>query len=248
MILPSDRVRTVLATTSHLELGVLGLREVIPAHAIDPYGGIVLRPGEGPCWQRLRHGEPSPLLDLVATDVTSVPQPDRIRARVRMRGLMELVPAPPHRRLQRHLNLLPGQPMARFLPQDVMLDLSSASVRRVQEVPLSAYTEAVTDPLAGWESRWIAHLDSQHAAALRELANQALPLTGNDTVRALQGDAGGVTVRVYQADSQRDLRFEFAARVCCGCQAVAAFTDLVTPSPGGKYRAGKHSRNAEGHS
>lgn len=226
-MVPSVRARTVLATSSHLELGVLDQREVVARFLIDPTGCILLRPGRDRCWERLLEGEPCPPLDLVATDVTAVPQPDRIRARVRMRGRLDVAPAPPHCDVLRHLQLLAGQPMARFAPSSVIVELPSAGDRWAAAVPLPAYAEATRDPLAGWESLWIAHLDAAHAATLRCLARQEMPLDEQDKVRALQADSGGVTVRVYRADSQHDLRFDFAAPARCGCRAVGAFKDLV---------------------
>lgn len=227
MILPSVRARTVLATSSHVELGVLGQRDVLPAHLVEASGAILMRPGEGPCWDRLDSGEACPQLDLVANDVTSVPQPDRLRARVRMRGRVTLVDAPPNRRVMCHLRLSPGQSMARFAPDTVILDVSSAGSRSTVAVPLAAYTKASSDPLAGWEAAWIAHLDAAHNASLRQLAKQEIPLTDEEAVRALQADSIGLTLRIYRADSQRDLRIDFPAPAGCGCRAVAAFQAMV---------------------
>lgn len=228
MITPSIRARTVLATSSHVELGILGEREMVPAHLVDPKGGILLRPGEGSCWDRLHSGEACPQLDLVANDVTSVPQPDRVRARVRMRGRINLVHAPPHRQVLHHLKLSPGQPMACFAPDSVVLELASPGERSMIAVPVSEYAEAASDPLAGWEAVWIAHLDAAHGGSLRWLAQQHMPLTEADSVRGLQADSGGLTLRVYRPDAQRDLRIDFAAPARCGCRAMGAFEDLVT--------------------
>lgn len=235
MIPPAPRTRTVLATSSHVELGVLDQRHVLASHLVDPEGCILMRPGAGACWDRLAAGEPCPQLDLVATDVTSVPQPDRIRATVRMRGRVGLVQAPPHRPLRQHLGLAAGQPMARFVPESIVLDLPGTAERRSTAVPLTDYAQAETDPLAGWEAAWISHLDAAHGATLRALARQHLPVLETDAVRALQADTRGLVVRVYRADSQRDLRFAFESPATCGCAAVAAFNAMtrgVLPSGG----------------
>lgn len=226
-MLPSCRARTVLATSSHVELGVLGRREVVPALLVDAAGRILLRPGVGRCWDRLIAGEPSPQLDLVATDVTAVPQPDRIRARVRLRGRLEVLVAPPHGRLLRHLQLIVGQPMARLVPDSVVLERPSADNGGSVPVPLPDYAAATIDPLAGWESAWVMHLDSGHAATLRRLVERRLPLADGDRVHALQADSRGVTVRVYREVARSDLRFEFATPAGCGCRGVAEFRDLV---------------------
>ncbi len=227
MILPSTRARTVLATCSHVELGILSDRVIIPAHLIDPRGAVLLRPGDGPCWDHLQNGQPCPLLDLVATDITSVPQPDRIRAHVRMRGTVELLPAPPHPQVRHHLGLSTGEPMARFVPECVILNAPSPGDRYATTVPLSAYAEAATDPLAGWEAAWISHLDSQHAQALRRLVSAQLELCGSENVHALQADVHGITVRIYAPGFQRDLRLDFPREARCGCQAVDSFNAMV---------------------
>lgn len=232
MLPAAMRVRTILATSSHVELGLVSDREVLPGHLVDSEGGILLPPGVGSCWDRLQKGEESPQLHLIATDVTSVPQPDRVRARVRLRGRVTLVPTPAHHQVMQALRLRVGQPMARFTPDRVVLELPGYEST---QVPLTEYAESPSDPLAGWESVWIAHLDGGHAASLRQLAQQQLTLTDTDTVRALQADSSGLTVRVYRPSGSHDLRFTFESPARCGCRAVAAFEHMVTslqpPSP-----------------
>lgn len=145
-----------------------------------------------------------------------------------MRGRVILMHAPPDRQLLQHLKLSAGQTMARFVPDSVVLDLPSPGEQSRVAVPLPAYADASSDTLAGWESVWIAHLDAAHGASLRQLAYQQMPLSDEDSVRGLQADSDGLTVRIYQADSQRDVRLDFPAPARCGCQAVTAFKTLVT--------------------
>lgn len=76
MILPSARARTVLATSSHVELGVLGQREVISAHLVDPRGGILLRPGRARAGIASTPGMPAP--NSTSSRPMSPPFPNRI--------------------------------------------------------------------------------------------------------------------------------------------------------------------------
>lgn len=230
MMSSPSRTRTILATSSHVEVGVTGNRSIVPAHLVDPDGGILLHPQRslGPCARRLLAGEASPRLDLVAIDVTAVPQPDRVRAVVRMTGRIEACTAPRHCFLQQHLGLAPGDSMARFVPDLVSLEHRDDSGRRLStHVTTAAYAAAVSDPLAAWDARWSTHLDTGHAAHLRRFVERRALLTPQHTVRALQTDSTGLTLRIYSPDGTRDHRVAFAAPARCGCQAIRAFHQLV---------------------
>lgn len=240
MIDPPSRARTVLATSSHVELGTLSVRDVLGAHLVDPDGKVLMRPGMGPCWERLEVGEPSPELDLVAADITAVAQPDRLRARVRMRGRVELVQALAHPQVQHRLRVMPGAMLAQFVPDRIIVELPGPQVETFR-VAAADYAAAEADPLAGWEGIWIHHLDAAHGQTLRELANIQLDLVESDSVRALQADADGLTLRVYQAHGPRDIRVPFPHRVESSCQAVGGFQALVKALvPGGPAPAAGH--------
>lgn len=230
MLSSPSRIRTILAASSHVELGVTGNRSIVPSHLVDPDGGILLNPqgSLGPCARRLLAGEASPRLDLIATDVTAVPQPDRVRAVVRMTGRVEACAAPRHCFLQQHLGLEPGEPMARFLPDLVSLKHRDNSGRPLHtHVKAADYAAARSDPLAAWEARWTTHLDTGHAAHLRKFVERDVALTSQHTVRALQADSTGLTVRIYGPDDTRDHHVAFPTPARCGCQAIRAFHQLV---------------------
>lgn len=223
------RARTVMVTSSHVELGATGIRRLAPSHVVDREGAVLVNPYAcfGATADALLGGEVCPRLELVATDVTAVPQPDRVRARVRMIGIAHGVEVPSHPAVVRHLGVTPGDPVTRFVPDRVMIEVRDASgVSRRAEIDVADYATSGVDPLAGWESMWIGHLDAGHAATLRALASRQLTLAAEDQVRPLGADSSGLTLRVHGADNPRDVHVHFSRPAACGCGAVAAFREL----------------------
>ncbi|WP_026928007.1 DUF2470 domain-containing protein [Granulicoccus phenolivorans] len=223
------RARTVLMTSSHVEVGTPGTRRLAGAHVVDRAGAVLFDPYAcfGGAADGLLGGELCPRVELVATDVTAVPQPDRVRARVRMAGIAHPVEVPSHPAVLRHLGVSVGDPVVRFVPDQVSIEVrDGAGLERWAELDVADYTGAGFDPLVGWESMWIAHLATGHALTLRALAAQRITLADHDQVCPLGADASGITLRIHGEARPRDLHVPFPQPAACGCAAVAGFREL----------------------
>ncbi len=88
MIDADRRAKTVMATSTHVELGVLDHRVLLRRHALERSGAVLFSLGEVPprCALRVAPGADLPVLDLVAVDVSCAHRADRVRGIVRMTG------------------------------------------------------------------------------------------------------------------------------------------------------------------
>ena len=220
--------RTVVATASCLEVGLMGTRAPISRHATDGSGAVFFALAEAApdCVHLAVPGEPGPVVDAVAYDVSSVAHPGRLRGLVRLSGPAEIVPHPGCEELLDHLGVVPGAPVAKLVPQTVTLEWGVE--RRPGEVvsvdPL-AYARAGMDALAGWQDEWITHLDQHHRDDLRALVVDELQPVSS--LRPVLADARGLVLREYVGTCRRDLRVHFPYEVACGCEAQSALADLV---------------------
>lgn len=196
------RARAVIARASHLTAGVLGHEQILFEHAVSP-AGEVITPAEdlaGPCIDRLRAGEPSPLLTLVATDVSPVPQPDRLRAQVTVVG-------------RARLGIMPRCPehggdsfeVAVLAPERV--SFTDHSTGMTHEVCLATYVQTAPDPIDLWESTWLHHLGRDHSTELMHLVVDAT--NPDETAYALGADRHGLTFRVTGPQGRHDLTVLF---------------------------------------
>lgn len=119
-----------------------------------------------------------------------------------------------------------------YVPLEARLEISDApgAAPRVCEVPIDAYRAAAPDPLAGWESDWLAHLARHDDEPLRRIVTPRHHLAPDDLLRPLRADADGLTFRLYTAGSSRDVHIPFRKPVHCGCEAIGALADLVEAS------------------
>lgn len=226
----AGRARSVIVTPgAHLEIGILSWRRTLARHLVDDLGRVIVdaRDAVGRCLPYLLAGRVSPAVDLLAVDVATTPQPDRIRATVRMHGTIAVIAEPLPEAQRRHLGLEPADPVARFTPASVRVDWRVESPTTAALEP-GVFAAARPDPLTGWESGWLRHLDADHRPLLARLVEDVTGLLHGESVRALLADSTGIVVRVYGTGSTRDVRIPFPAPVGCGCQAIRAFSALVS--------------------
>lgn len=225
------RARSIVVTGSHVEIGILNQRSVVPRHLVDVRGSVVMKAefGAGPCLARVLNGEPSPLLELLVVDVAAVPQAERTRGVVWMAGRLERIEIRNCAGALDHLQAGPDEPLVRFCPELIELNCRLGAARDQREVlvPLDAYRRARHDPLTGWEGTWLAELHREDPELMRLLAATRLELGGQDRVRAVAADSGGIILRVYTDDGVQDLRLAFERPAGCPCRAREAFDALI---------------------
>lgn len=231
MLDPARRARTVLVTSSNVEVGLLDKRVLLDAHVVDAFGAIVF-PGRSvarSCLMRLLAGEPSPPIDVVATDVATVPQPDRVRGIVRMSGPVELVAEPLPEDVRAHLRLSETDPAVRFVPREIMLDwrVERPGCKPVA-VPAPLFAGARPDGLAEWEGPWATHLAGYHGDVALTLVRRVAEVADTVRLHPLLADEGGVVIRAYEGEGHRDIRVPFPRRAQCPCEAVSALGLLLT--------------------
>ena len=202
----------------------------LPCHLMDVDGALWCLADDLPPWSRrhLVRGRRSPAFSLRADSLSGAPQPDRRRGVVRawiriedgrdvsVRPCAEMFGAPT------------GSAVVRCVPEHVSVRHHVPSGRaRETVVPLDLYRAARPDALAGWEADWAAHLDAHHADAVADLVRATGDLPRGSRVHVLGADEGGIEVRVYEPGRVSDRRLDFGVPVVCGCEALAAFTDLL---------------------
>ncbi len=224
------RARSLLATATSVEIGVLNETVTIHRHAVDSDGALLFRaPADAPTyfatlWSRL----PGPTLDATAVDLGGPPRPDRVRGRLHLRGPVRVAPGPLPDGLAAFLGAAPDGVLL-LEPQQVILDWPVESLGVVR-VPRKEYAAARLDALAGWESEWLTHLHRHHPRLVAALATELGAGAGAHPVLA---DADGLVLRTQGpaparpgAPAWRDLRVRFDRPVQCGCDAVAALAEL----------------------
>lgn len=232
------RARTIVATARHVEMGVLSDRRLVDRHVVELDGSVLARAESiaGDCLDPLLRGVPSPVIDLVAVDVSSVPQPDRQRGSIWARGRVELVTQPLSAQWRQMLGLTCVEPVLRFRPESVTLRegmglpvAQPASVPTTVPitVPIETYRQEGEDALAHWEGEWLPHLDLGHGDAVRHLAQTRMDLGPDVRVHPLVVDEDGLVLRVYDGEAVVDLRFLFPWPARCRCSAIAGFEALM---------------------
>jgi hypothetical protein len=229
---PARRARSLLVTASHIEVGVLGSRTLLGSHVVDGHGGLVF-PGSavpGGCLDRLVAGEPAPLIDVVAWDVATVAQPDRLRGVLRLSGRPQLSTDRLPDDALVHLRIRPSDPVIRLAPVDISLEwhIECDGASRTVAVPQPLYVGARPDGLVEWEGPWATHLAAHHDDSCRSLARRVADVGDDVMVRPILADEGGIVIRAYEANGVRDLRVPFPRRVSCPCEATAALGLLIS--------------------
>ncbi|MGL5825803.1 MAG: hypothetical protein ACRCYU_13490 [Nocardioides sp.] len=226
------RARGVLATSSDVQVGVVDRHLQIDRHVLGSDGSVLFPLERIPdrCRRRMTQTAAVPL-ELVAVDVTRVPQPDRVRGCLRLSGDAQVMEVELTTDVVEHLRLETDARLVRFVATHVTLDWrveAPAGGPHPVAVPVDTWTAARPDPLAGWEGEWTEHLDRHHGDLMSGLARRMDARARHGAVHPVLADADGIVLRCYAAgEDARDLRAPFRHRAECGCQAIAAFEELV---------------------
>ncbi|MGL4178738.1 MAG: DUF2470 domain-containing protein [Dermatophilaceae bacterium] len=224
--------RGVLATSSNVEIGVVGRHLHLDRHVAGSDGSVLFPLERIPyrCRRRMTQHAAVPL-ELVAVDVARVSQPDRVRGCLRLNGQAHVVEVELTTDVIEHLRLETDARLVRFAAAEVTLDWRvevPAGGRHPRPVPVEAWTAAEPDPLVGWEGTWTEHLDRHHADQLGTLARRVGVRAAPGAVHPVLADAEGIVLRCYaEGESVRDVRLRFGHRVDCACRAIEAFDQLV---------------------
>lgn len=229
---PAERARTLIAGASTLRLGALNDADEVIRHAVVPDGSVLLlAPAEfaaGAVAPRL----PAPTVTVTATDVSSVPMPDRVRGRLVLTGALTLAPEPQPAGVRHHLagpdprDLEAMAPILRLTPSRIRLDWACEEAAGPVDIAPEEYQRAIPDPLIAHEQQWLPHLNHDHDQLLHSLARRARPaLADTAHVRAVVLDRYGLVLRAD--DAPGDMRISFARPVSCGCEVRAAFSAVV---------------------
>lgn len=219
----AERARTVLAGSTTFRVRVPGLTLDIHRHAITPDGAVLF-------------GAPPELAleraDAVATDVSAVPQPDRVRGVVTLSGPLSEVTDPLPVGMRSHLtgSGTTDRRILRITPEEVHLDWRCERPGGVPvPIAIGSYRTAFPDPLVGYESEWLPHVQSGHGEILERLARFELGCEDDALdVRALGLDRYGIVLRVTDAEGRFDMRLPFERAVTCGCDVREAFGALLS--------------------
>lgn len=216
----AERARTILAGCTNVRVRVPGLTLEVHRHGLTPDGALLFQAPPELALQRA---------DAVAFDVAATPQPDRLRGEVRLSGQLGEVPEPLPAGMRAHLTGSDDPSAGRLLrltPDHVVLDWRCEDAGEL-ELSLAAYRVAFPDPLVGYESAWLPHLQADHDRVLAALARYELGIEHAVDVRALGLDRYGVVLRVLDEDLRFDLRLPFDRPASCGCEVREAFAALV---------------------
>lgn len=232
----AERARTILATSGDVQVSLLGTTSDLARHVVTPDGSLLLlAPARASGLFGVASRSSADLVTVEATDVVSVPQPDRVRGRLRLLGSLDTRGGPWSGDVVDHLRGPEPEPVGpvepvevvRFVPTGVSLDWPRQE--RWVGVDLDSYRVADHDPLADLEHTWLPHLEQGHAALLRALAARACPgLAPSVSVHALGLDRFGLTLRLYAPGRSTDVRLPFAdGPVRCGCGVRTALDALL---------------------
>lgn len=222
--------KTIAATASSVEVGILGHSAPVARHALTEDGALLFSLSEAApdCAHLVVPGSRGPVLRATASDVSRVPHAGRVRGTVHLTGHAEVMGEPVDEQLREHLGLADGGLVGRLVPDTVTLEWTierGMSAKPPVDVDAGDYALAAVDALAGWQDGWITHLDAHHREDLRELvADEVQPVA---VVRPVHADESGLVLREHVGTYRRDIRVPFPERVRCGCEAIDALRGLV---------------------
>ncbi len=217
----AERARTILASCTNVRVLVPGLTLEVHRHGLTPDGSVL--------FQAPADLEPQQA-GLTAIDVAAVPQPDRVRGVVELRGLLTEVVDPLPAGMRAHLTGSDDPAAGRLLrltPEEAELDWRCEDSSGSFPLSLPAYRAAFPDPLVGYELTWLPHLQADHSEVLVQMARHELGIEESVDVRALGLDRYGIVLRVRHEQNQYDVRVCFDRPVSCGCDVREAFGALA---------------------
>lgn len=232
----------MIAGAVSMRVGVLNMEHDVPRHAVAPDGSVLfMAPPDSPARVfAFARNLPGQSVDLTVQDVAHVPQPDRVRGSLVLRGLLGLAPDHLPGELRPHLcgpepaRFDSSTPVLQFTPTRVCLRWScevdepggSTSV----DVPCEEYQAASADPLFDQEVRLLPHLYHDHHDLLCALAERADPVLGPAAdARPLALDRYGIVLRLYADGTHCDRRVLFRRPALCSRELQHEF-NLLTHS------------------
>lgn len=232
---PAERVRSILATTSDLRVGVLNLAVDVPRHALTGDGSLLFLPTtDSP--ERIfsvAPNLPAQTVQVTATDLAPVAHPDRVRGTVQMTGKLGVFDRPLPVGALDHLTP-PGadptiDPVLRFVPRAISLTWHCEQAGNSSAVPvdLADFRDSFPDPLVALEVDWLNHMHREHPQALRSLARHIAPGIAPEILRPMSLDRYGLVLRLTTGERSHDVRVNFAQPVRCGCEVRDAFAELL---------------------
>lgn len=215
---PAVRARSV-ATRELAAVCVAGSTYARPlTHAVTADGRVYVVVGADGAVDRLARADADPHLPgmLVVTDVCPVSVRDRVRGTLWLTGWLSPVPTVDSRSVLLEL--------AGIRPVECLLDVGhGASLLQLElhdvilsdgtgiaDVPAAEFCRAAPDPLLRDETSALRHLDAVHRDVLDELVRRLPdPPPGRCWVRPVALDSHGLTLRVDEHGSCRDVRVPF---------------------------------------
>lgn len=222
--------KTVVATASTIEVGIVGRRAPVARHAITEAGALLFSLDEAApdCAHLVFPGARGPVIEATASDVSSIPTADRVRGAVHLTGHAEVMTHSVTEDLLEHLGLPEDGLVGCLVPDTITLEWN---VERARSAPLQVdvdpvdYALAGIDALGGWQNGWLAHLDRHHRQDLKDLlVPEVQPVA---VVRPVHADERGIVLREHVGTYRQDHRLPFPQRVRCGCEAVEALNGLL---------------------
>lgn len=215
---PAERARTVLQAAPVLEVLAPAAHGLVPDHGTDRHGRPLLIVDDGSALAGLVAAARGPVeVSLHAARLSPLRVPDRLRGRVEIRGLLDVVPP-----AERPLALLQPDrqgraPAACALPE-------GSSLLRIEPVTISVdgvgvdpvdHRCAAPDPLVDAEPALLQTLLAARPRDLAGLCTMLDPMLLVDVVEIAPSglDRYGLTLRVAGRDHVREARLPFVAPV-----------------------------------
>ncbi|RNL60777.1 DUF2470 domain-containing protein [Nocardioides marmoriginsengisoli] len=235
---PAERARTIVASASTLRVVSADLSLDVHRHGVIPDGSLMFQAPADAFLNASGVGDLGQRVTATAVDVTTVPQPDRLRGTLTLAGPVHDVVEPLPAGMRIHLTGSdkpdPSTRLLRLVPDSVGLAWrceAGDGEPPARQVALADYRCAFPDPLLGYEAEWLPHLQADHSQILTAIARYELGWEEDpDDVRALGIDRFGLVLRVRDAaldGGGRDLRLGFDRSVACGCDVRNAFSALL---------------------
>lgn len=176
-------------------------------------------------------GESSAVLEVI--DTAPLQLRERVRSLIWLTGKLFEVPADMQRDLaveiagdhpdERLLDIGHGYTMIRMAIESAVI----ASTSGAGAVPVETLACAEPDVFWAFEGDWLAHLESDHADLVHQLARRFPPALRTGRVRPLRLDRFGITFRIETADSDDDVRLPFSRPVARVADLSAALHALA---------------------
>lgn len=194
-----------MLATGQIQIGLPGMMHPLRRSVVTADGTLWSTTTDlaGRCRAHLRSGATSPMLSVWAWDIADVPQPDRMRAMVHLRGKVRLVTNRVSCSLAEYWN----QDVACFTPRSVVFNtyVPGSGFAHKHVVALPTYRAASPDTWAKNEGEWLRRLDKKHSAELRDIVQQHTTLGITDTVKPLALTQRAITCRIYRSTHVEDI-------------------------------------------